>query len=233
MSTLRNKRFEIRVVQQPLRARMCGFGEKDRRPIDPPPICELLCFNEQGERMSISCEEQIFFVCHCGLWSEDCEKERNLIANPCASSTFTRILVGSLVSSTYSLVNPEGIQSVYFIFPDLSVRMEGKYRLKFSLCNLGAVADDNSLVLNQGEAPINSEQFSDIFTVYTAKRFPGMTESTELSKCFSKQGVKIPIRHEIRSRKTVNQENQEKNKDISNSNSNISSIQMQESQSTK
>jgi len=21
---------------------MCGFGEKDRRPIDPPPICELV-----------------------------------------------------------------------------------------------------------------------------------------------------------------------------------------------
>ncbi|ORX84943.1 hypothetical protein BCR32DRAFT_108606 [Anaeromyces robustus] len=51
MSTLRNKRFEIQVVQQPLRARMCGFGEKDRRPIDPPPICELLCFNEKGERI--------------------------------------------------------------------------------------------------------------------------------------------------------------------------------------
>lgn len=211
---------------------MCGFGEKDRRPIDPPPICELLCFNEKGERIGISCEEQIFFVCHCGLWSEDCEKERNLIANPCASSTFTRILVGSLVSSTYSLLSPDGIPSVYFIFPDLSVRMEGKYRLKFSLCNLGAVNnEDNSLILNQGEAPINSEQFSDIFTVYTAKRFPGMTESTELSKCFSKQGVKIPIRHEVRSRKAANQENlnNDKNKNItSNNNNNNNNNQIQD-----
>jgi len=36
------------------------------------------------------------------------------------------------------------------------------------------------LTLNQGEAPINSEQFSDIFTVYTAKRFPGMTGNYRL-----------------------------------------------------
>ena len=45
-----------------------------------------------------------------------------------------------------------------------------------------SVTDDNSLVLNQGEAPINSEQFSDIFTVYTAKRFPGMTGKIKIYK---------------------------------------------------
>lgn len=30
------------MCQQPLHARMCGFGEKDRRPIDPPPIVQLI-----------------------------------------------------------------------------------------------------------------------------------------------------------------------------------------------
>lgn len=31
----------IVVVQNPLRARCCGFGEKDRRLLDPPPILQL------------------------------------------------------------------------------------------------------------------------------------------------------------------------------------------------
>jgi hypothetical protein len=30
--------------------------------------------------------------------------------------------------------------------------------------------------------------------VYSAKRFPGVVESTALSKCFATQGIKIPIR---------------------------------------
>jgi len=36
--------------------------------------------------------------------------------------------------------------------------------------------------------------FSDVFTVWSAKKFPGVKESTALSKCFAAQGVKIPIR---------------------------------------
>ena len=32
------------------------------------------------------------------------------------------------------------------------------------------------------------------FDVFTAKRFPGMVEPTELSRAFAKQGIKITIR---------------------------------------
>ena len=39
-----------------------------------------------------------------------------------------------------------------------------------------------------------SSCFSDVFTVWSAKKFPGVKESTGLSKCFAAQGVKIPIR---------------------------------------
>ncbi|KAJ8296790.1 Velvet complex subunit B [Rhodotorula toruloides] len=33
--------YSLTVVQQPVRARMCGFGDKDRRPISPPIIVKL------------------------------------------------------------------------------------------------------------------------------------------------------------------------------------------------
>lgn len=39
----------LRVRQQPERSRMIGFAEKDRRPIDPPPVLELICQNKTGE----------------------------------------------------------------------------------------------------------------------------------------------------------------------------------------
>jgi len=48
--------------------------------------------------------------------------------------------------------------------------------------------------LNTGSTPVLATAFSDVFTVWSAKKFPGVKESTALSKCFATQGVKIPIR---------------------------------------
>jgi hypothetical protein len=33
--------YSLEVGQQPVRARMCGFGDKDRRPLTPPPCVRL------------------------------------------------------------------------------------------------------------------------------------------------------------------------------------------------
>ena len=47
----------------------------------------------------------------------------------------TRCTAGSVVSSLYHLKDSEnrGEDAAFFVFPDLSVRMEGSYRLKLSL----------------------------------------------------------------------------------------------------
>ena len=49
-------------------------------------------------------------------------------------------------------------------------------------------------VLNHGSAPVLASVFSEPFQVFSAKKFPGVIESTPLSKCFALQGIKIPIR---------------------------------------
>lgn len=49
-------------------------------------------------------------------------------------------------------------------------------------------------VLNQGSAPVLASVYSEPFQVFSAKKFPGVIESTSLSKCFASQGIKIPIR---------------------------------------
>lgn len=43
----------IEVVQNPIRARCCGFGEKDRRPIDPPPILQLSSKDQDGNPIDL------------------------------------------------------------------------------------------------------------------------------------------------------------------------------------
>lgn len=48
--------------------------------------------------------------------------------------------------------------------------------------------------LNTGRAPVLAHTFSEPFQVYSAKKFPGVIESTALSKAFASQGIKIPIR---------------------------------------
>jgi hypothetical protein len=51
-----------------------------------------------------------------------------------------------------------------------------------------------SASLNTTSAPVLASVFTKPFQVYSAKKFPGVIESTELSKTFAQQGIKIPIR---------------------------------------
>jgi hypothetical protein len=48
---------------------------------------------------------------------------------------------------------------------------------------------------------IISTALSEPFTVYNSKKFPGMLESTELSKKFAQQSVRVPKRNEVRGKR--------------------------------
>ncbi|CAG8619510.1 8996_t:CDS:2, partial [Cetraspora pellucida] len=56
---------------------------------------------------------------------------------------------------------------------------------------------------------VSAEVFSAPFKVYSAKKFPGMTESTALSKAFASQGIKLTIRKDFRYQRTNNANNDE------------------------
>lgn len=75
--------------------------------------------------------------------------------------------------------------------------------MRFSFVNVSdplrgkpGVTSLTSANVNGGSCPVLAACFSDSFTVYSAKKFPGVCESTPLSKCFATQGIKIPIRKE-------------------------------------
>ncbi|KAF5009043.1 hypothetical protein FDECE_4730 [Fusarium decemcellulare] len=108
---------------------------------------------------------------------------------------FTRNLIGSLAASAFRLGDVKGTPGIWFVLQDLSVRTEGPFRLRFSFVNVGRPGGAGAPAnVNQGRAPILSSCFSEVFNVYSAKKFPGVCESTPLSKTFASQGIKIPIR---------------------------------------
>ncbi|KID86354.1 VelB [Metarhizium guizhouense ARSEF 977] len=320
------RKYQLDVVQQPRRARMCGFGDKDRRPITPPP-CVRLIITDIATGKEIDCNDidHSMFVLNVDLWNEDGTKEVNLVrsstGSPSISSTtpysyttlnggdtgmapytqhvlpsnrdqsyntpptvgygqdyqiqggygqappypsngsygppqqyfphhqsyrpegnvtplpsqsnvspytrngstgptgyvqdhnpmarmamvggqpqgmFTRNLIGSLAASAFRLSDTHDRIGIWFVLQDLSVRTEGPFRLRFSFVNVGppdgTPRDSGAPKINKNRAPILACCFSDVFNVYSAKKFPGVCESTPLSKTFATQGIKIPIR---------------------------------------
>ncbi|RDW70714.1 velvet factor family protein [Aspergillus mulundensis] len=288
--------WSLQVAQQPIRARMCGFGDKDRRPITPPPCIRLVVKDAQTQKeVDINSLDSSFYVIMADLWNADGTHEVNLVKHSATSPSistamsssypppphptspdypatyqttnpygqpvsqsvypgvsnyyggntqvqyqnpypnpqaqyyqqpmygggmaqppmpaaqpvaqgpggmFTRNLIGCLSASASRLNDTEDKIGVWFILQDLSVRTEGIFRLKFSFVNVGkALNPDDPLheseiaeVINKGTVPILASTFSEPFQVFSAKKFPGVIESTPLSKVFAMQGVKIPIR---------------------------------------
>ncbi|CAK5269523.1 unnamed protein product [Mycena citricolor] len=186
-------------------------GKADRRPIDPPVIVQLRVidtaappppptpspsspstpdaeppYHNLASYASNFLNNPYYFM-FASLAKPDEDEELHWLKDG-----KTRYTTGSIVSSLYSLKDPslvpdgddsdgQGGDVGFFVFPDLSVRTEGSYRLKLSLYEV--VGNDVQHCKSIFSAP---------FFVYTAKKFPGVED----------QGIKIRIRKDIRMRKT-------------------------------
>ncbi|KAI9208744.1 velvet factor-domain-containing protein [Polychytrium aggregatum] len=194
--------YKLVISQQPIRARMCGFSDtKDRRLIDPPPVIQLLVVDREGNTIDVSPEHYPLLVCYVSLYSAQGSEDRSVVIHPRAktkglqashdlypfssSSQFCQTLVGTLVTSCAVLYDHSGKEGMFFVFNDISVRTQGTYRLKFNLINV---------TRRDSTTGFEASIVSDVFESFPPKTFPGMTDSTELSRCFARQGVAIHIR---------------------------------------
>jgi hypothetical protein len=121
------------------------------------------------------------------------------------------VLAGVNVAGANYLDKPK--KAAYFIFSDLSVRHEGWFRLRFQLfekVKIPADADPDKPL--SSDLDVNSDRpntgmtnrmevVSAPFQVYSAKKFPGLSESTALSKGVAEQGCRVRIRRDVRQRK--------------------------------
>jgi hypothetical protein len=175
------------VRQQPFAARSCGFGERDRRVIDPPPIVQLsihdpgLAADEVSRRL-----RHQFSVVHCSIWDEKGTRDMSSMPEDFRQQ---RRLMGTLVASPFVGQDEHGAEGCFFCFPDLSCRTPGSFRLKFAL----VVLDPRRMHMGERSA-IVATAMSDVFQVYNAKDFPGMKASTLLTKRLKEQGCLISIK---------------------------------------
>ncbi|OQV09321.1 hypothetical protein CLAIMM_13454 isoform 1 [Cladophialophora immunda] len=203
-------RYSLEVVQQPEKARACGSGPRssnDRRPVDPPPVVELKVFiNDVDTTMQYDAT----FMLYASL-----EVARPIAGGKMHVPPAIPVLAGVTIASAAYLEKPK--RAAYFIFPDLSVRHEGWYRLRFSLFE-GVKHDLDAdhgkpFVRTEGDgdnltAPVRHEGvfnrmevLSTPFQVYSAKKFPGLNQSTALSMMVADQGCRVRIRRDVRQRK--------------------------------
>ncbi|KAF2097147.1 hypothetical protein NA57DRAFT_41735 [Rhizodiscina lignyota] len=204
--------YQLTVIQEPERARACGSGAKssaDRRPVDPPPIVQLRVF-ENGEEVTFQYNASFFLFATL-------ENARH-IAQPRVppSPASVPVLTGTPVAGMAYLDRP--FPAGYFIFPDLSVRHEGKYRLSFSLyeelkeqkdMDTEEIANLEVLAQTSQHVSHRLEVKSKPFTVFSAKKFPGLTESTALSRTVAEQGCRVRIRRDVRMRRRENKSNKD------------------------
>ncbi|KAL7626383.1 hypothetical protein AAE478_003155 [Parahypoxylon ruwenzoriense] len=178
--------YRLQVRQQPVAARSCGFGERDRRVIDPPPIVQVFTEDPKASQEETRSPHKFrFSVMHCTIWNETGDQDCSGMPDDYRQQ---RRLMGTIVSSPFVGFDDNNEEGCFFCFPDLSCRTPGTFRLRFSL----VVLDPNSVPGSR--TPVCAVAMSDVFTVYNAKDFPGMRASTALTKRLKEQGCLISIK---------------------------------------
>ncbi|KAJ3012836.1 hypothetical protein HKX48_006067 [Thoreauomyces humboldtii] len=168
-------RSQLIVRQQPVRARMIGFGEKDRRPIDPPPILQIRLRSEDGQALIRMREPRT-------------KRGRQPLFQPLLALARIILILHIVKPPSWITHRTQFALRRPHAGPH-SVRVSGRYRLKFLVFDVNSSLASPDAVVTTPHCAI-----SDVFTVYHPKEFPGMGDSTTLSKCLSRQGLRIHIR---------------------------------------
>ncbi|GAA5842480.1 hypothetical protein JCM9279_005397 [Rhodotorula babjevae] len=97
-TALQNWTYTVKIVQQPVRARMCGLGDRDRRPISPPLIVQLHAYDPTtGRETPVTDIDTTFLILAADLRSSDAQHDANLVPS---STTSSRAPTISTCSST-------------------------------------------------------------------------------------------------------------------------------------
>ena len=195
----------MKIEQQPEAARACGYGERDRRVVDPPPILRLKLSNydptSASDRDLLRSPFNLVQCLLIGVPTRNAPpsagQDVSRINDPNDPSKDLRRLMGSMHISPFIGVDPRADESLskearigtYYIFSDLSCRVGGLYRLKFVLTPV-----DVNAASPGGRAETVTTITSNVFEVFSAKDFPGMQPSSWLTRQLKRQGAPIPIK---------------------------------------
>lgn len=182
-----SKSYRLSVLQEPKTGAAFGPYYLSRVPLAPALIVRLDVFDMTNRQLQAD-DEIPFFVCTIQLLDENAYPVPDPPDDPTNASTqpsAQRLLYGSLVSSPYSLVDLGGQRGNFFVFPDVSVRIEGKFRLGISLSRL---RDHEMSLISSGYVTPVAQAYTDVFTVIGQSKYVA-PPSTQLSLHFRQQGA--------------------------------------------
>ena len=89
-------RYALEIVQHPKQSKACGWLEKDRKFLDPPPILKVKIFNLDNGQVTVNQVPhpmvEPFLMVTVHLWSEDEQKEVATVSKGMISTSFKHAL---------------------------------------------------------------------------------------------------------------------------------------------
>ncbi|KAJ3302736.1 hypothetical protein HDV03_004621 [Kappamyces sp. JEL0829] len=166
-------------------------GAGERKTIDPAVIVELEIKDESDKPAATDPIHYLynpFLFAYATLLNAETSEEIPYVDDA------MHVLTGSIASCVYHLKDPENDNQfgAFFVFPDIAIRQEGKFRLRISLFKISGGTED----------PINAPSKvlllksvdTQPFQVYSVKTFPPLLPSSALSRSFADQGLKLRLR---------------------------------------
>ncbi|EMC98343.1 hypothetical protein BAUCODRAFT_23135 [Baudoinia panamericana UAMH 10762] len=152
--------------------------ERFRKPVDPPPFVKMHV-DASADPQDTWLASPYLFVMATLLQGE---KGDTILSGQ-------DTIIGQLSSSLHRLKDLENREGGFFVFGDISIRKTGWYRLRFNLYNL----DKSSLAAPYAHfiTYVDSKPFQVV-----AKGYSGLQDSSQLSRSFADQGVKLKLRKE-------------------------------------
>ncbi|KAI8871368.1 hypothetical protein GQ42DRAFT_115046, partial [Ramicandelaber brevisporus] len=181
--------YEMRVIQHPIRSRVASVMDAvDHRPIDPAPVIELVASSIPASTLAnvyrLYMTATLITASTAHLDYDGAEALQQ--SGAAVTTTAVADIPSSLTASNDHLAN----ERLIFAFPSLSVRLEGHYRLRFSLFETISDGYGGCQVEYRGSVVSNP------FTVYAAKKFPGMMPASDLSRMLAERGIRVRVRNE-------------------------------------
>ncbi|KAJ3324407.1 hypothetical protein HDV06_006818 [Boothiomyces sp. JEL0866] len=168
-----------------------NVAREDKKQLEPAAIVELTLSEVYNEGNSY----QAFLFATAVLLDAESLKELYFLEDQTTS-----ILTGSTSSSVHHLLDPDKdlSPSSFLIFPDISVRKEGRYKLKIILFKIEG--GSQSPLSTERKVLRQDEIITDTFEVLKGsalkkKKLP----PTPLSRSFSQQGIKMKLKRQPRS----------------------------------
>ncbi|KAJ9056684.1 hypothetical protein DSO57_1030400 [Entomophthora muscae] len=175
--------FKLELDQFPTHAKQCALtGRVEKRPLDPPPVLHVVCSDPQNRKFMTHPN----FHIRATLVTVDTQEAVHLIAGERPP------LSGTIEQSIIKLEDTNRTPRGFFIFSDLSVRLTGRFCIRFSLCEE-----------RKGMFHLIHRIYSSPFEVVHHKVNIPIQPPTALTLALKRQGVKLRITQPPRGKKRL------------------------------